>query len=174
MLSRGFYGHWNPNFNPSYFHTTSDDADESISLVTLVVVPMSSLFAPVSWLTASRLAGLKDFFLHQKFDTSTVKTCQAKSSVISQPPSAKSHSAANKLLDNKSDVVLPELSIESETAASSLSPSTHEGDVPLGNVAVVAPVMAFTSQATITLSSPASANESAVVETTTTNDVQVS
>ena len=172
MLSRGFYGHWNPNFNPSYFHTTSDDADESISLVMLVVVPMSSLFAPVSWLTASRLAGLKDFFLHQKFHTSTVKTCQAKSSVINQPPSTENHSAANKLLDNISDV-LPELPIESETAASSLSQSTHEDDVPLGSVAVVAPVMAFTSQATLTLSSPASANESAGVKTTTINDVQV-
>ena len=158
--------------NPSYSHTTSDDDDESSSLVTLVVGPMSSLFAPVSWLTASRLAGLRDFFSHQKFDTSSVKTCQAETSVINQPPSAENHKAAAKILGNISDVP-PELPFESETAASSLSPSTHEDDVPLGNVAVVAPVMAFTSQATITLSSPASANENAVVENTT-NDIQVS
>lgn len=156
--------------NPSSSHTTSDDADESSSLVTLVVGPMSSLFAPVSWLTASRLAGLRDFFSHQKFDTSSGN--QAETSVINQPPSAENHRTAAKILGNISDVP-PELPFESETAASSLSPSTHEDDVPLGNVAVVAPVMAFTSQATITLSSPASANENAVVENTT-NDIQVS
>lgn len=153
-----------------FFVSSTDDADESSSLVTLVVGPMSSLFAPVSWLTASRLAGLRDFFSHQKFDTSSVKTCQAETSVINQPPSAENHRAAAKILGNITDVP-PELPFESETAASSLSPSTHEDDVPLGNVAVVAPVMAFRSQATITLSSPASGNENAVVENTT-NDIQ--
>ncbi|KAK2568546.1 hypothetical protein P5673_006465 [Acropora cervicornis] len=124
----------------------------------------------MSSFTASRLAGLRDFFSHQKFDTSSVKTCQAETSVINQPPSAENRRAAAKILCNVTHVP-PELPFESETAASSLLPATHEDDVSLGNVAVVAPVMAFTSQATITLSSPASANENAVVENAT-NDIQ--
>jgi len=58
--------------------------DEQLeSLVTLVAAPVSPWFASISTLTASRVAGLQDFFTHYKPDASPNKTCGSQASVTS-------------------------------------------------------------------------------------------
>ena len=138
--------------------------------MTLIVEPMLAHFAPVSWLTTSRLAGLQDFISHFKADTSTVRSSEAEVPVMIQSLST-SNNDATKLLENMTRVPSM-MSCEQETASSTLLPSKCEDDAHLGNVAVVAPVKAFRSQVTVTLSSSA-ASDYAFVNNTTA-DVQVS
>lgn len=57
------------------------DDEQTESLVTLVVAPVSPLFASISQLTASRVAGLQDFCTHYKPVTSPAKSCDSEASV---------------------------------------------------------------------------------------------
>lgn len=59
-LSSGKCSHQLPNLLP--WHAGDDDQ----SLVTLVVAPVSPMFAAVKQLTTSRIAGLQDFFAHYR------------------------------------------------------------------------------------------------------------
>lgn len=56
------FSHQLPHFLP--WHTGDDDQ----SLVTLVVAPVSPMFAAVQQLTTSRIAGLQDFLAHYRAD----------------------------------------------------------------------------------------------------------
>ena len=47
----------------------------------MVVAPVSPWFASIPQLTASRVAGLQDFFTHYKPDTSPAKSCESQASV---------------------------------------------------------------------------------------------
>lgn len=141
---------------------------ESSCQVTLIVEPMLAHFAPVSWLTTSRLAGLQDFILHFKADTSPVRSSEAEVPVMIQSLST-SNNDATKLLENMTHVPSM-MSCEQETASSTLLPSKCEDDAHLGNVAVVAPVKAFRSQVTVTLSSSAASDYA--FDNNTTADVQ--
>ena len=58
--------------------------DEQLeSLVTLVAAPVSPWFASIPTLTASRVAGLQDFFTHYKPDASPNKTASVTSTSLS-------------------------------------------------------------------------------------------
>ena len=58
--------------------------DEQLeSLVTLVAAPVSPWFASIPALTASRVAGLQDFFTHYKPDASPNKTASVASTSLS-------------------------------------------------------------------------------------------
>ncbi|KAK2568953.1 StAR-related lipid transfer protein 9 [Acropora cervicornis] len=46
--------------------SSAEDGDDDQSLVTLVVAPVSPMFAAVKQLTTSRIAGLQDFFAHYR------------------------------------------------------------------------------------------------------------
>ena len=66
--------------------------EETDSLVTLVVAPVSPLFASfasaIPQLTASRVAGLQDFCSHYKPDTSTVKCSESEATDRTLSPSS--------------------------------------------------------------------------------------
>ena len=51
--------------------------------MTLVAAPASPLFASIPRLTASRVAGLQDFFTHYKPDVSPAKSCESEDSAVS-------------------------------------------------------------------------------------------
>lgn len=61
----------------SYF--TGED-EQTESLVTLVVAPVSQLFASIPQLTACRVAGLQDYFTHYKPDQSPAKSVGSEAS----------------------------------------------------------------------------------------------
>ena len=56
------------------------DDEQTESLVTLVVAPVSQLFASIPQLTACRVAGLQDFFTHYKPDQSPAKSVGSEAS----------------------------------------------------------------------------------------------
>ena len=58
---------------------TGDD-EQTESLVTLVVAPVSGFFASIPQLTTSRVAGLQDFFTHYKPDQSPTKSVGSETS----------------------------------------------------------------------------------------------
>ena len=73
--------------------------DEQLeSLVTLVAAPVSPWFASIPTLTASRVAGLQDFFTHYKPDASPNKTCGSQASVTSTSLSSTSDDLAKDLV----------------------------------------------------------------------------
>ncbi|CAH3185389.1 unnamed protein product [Porites evermanni] len=73
--------------------------DEQLeSLVTLVAAPVSPWFASIPTLTASRVAGLQDFFTHYKPDASPNKTCGSQASVTSTSLSSTSDDHAKDLV----------------------------------------------------------------------------
>ena len=73
--------------------------DEQLeSLVTLVAAPVSPWFASIPTLTASRVAGLQDFFTHYKPDASPNKTCGSQASVTSTSFSSTSDDLAKDLV----------------------------------------------------------------------------
>ncbi|XP_020603397.1 uncharacterized protein LOC110042374 [Orbicella faveolata] len=56
------------------------DDEQTESLVTLVVAPVSECFASIPQLTTSRVAGLQDFFTHYKPDQSPTKSIGSEAS----------------------------------------------------------------------------------------------
>jgi len=58
---------------------TGDD-EQTESLVTLVVAPVSGFFASIPQLTSCRVAGLQDFFTHYKPDQSPTKSVGSEAS----------------------------------------------------------------------------------------------
>ncbi|XP_078351085.1 uncharacterized protein LOC144635840 isoform X2 [Oculina patagonica] len=56
------------------------DDEQTESLVTLVVAPVSQLFASIPQLTACRVAGLQDYFTHYKPDQSPAKSVGSEAS----------------------------------------------------------------------------------------------
>ncbi|XP_078351038.1 uncharacterized protein LOC144635803 isoform X1 [Oculina patagonica] len=56
------------------------DDEQTESLVTLVVAPVSQLFASIPQLTAGRVAGLQDYFTHYKPDQSPAKSVGSEAS----------------------------------------------------------------------------------------------
>ena len=73
--------------------------DEQLeSLVTLVAAPVSPWFASIPTLTASRVAGLQDFFTHYKPDASPNKACGSQASGTSTSLSSTSDDLSKDLV----------------------------------------------------------------------------